>query len=828
MDTSTLQAHWDSQKNTCSFEEATGSKKYWWKGPCGHSWERTYQKAKQTLICPYCTGRAVLPGYNDLTTTHPTIAEQWHPHKNDPLTPELVSIGSGRKAWWLCDKGHEWEARIASRKTNGCGVCSGHVFQPGVNDLTTTHPEVADQWDDTKNALLANQVTAGSHEKTWWRCKLGHSWKTSVIERTRNGSGCPVCLGKRSDKVPSLLAHQLVEEWHPTKNSILPTEVTPGSGKKVWWQCRRGHEWVAQIAKRTLGSGCPVCARTKRALGNGVTVSDTISLAQYWDSEKNSVPSDEVTAGSKQVFWWRCEQGHEWEDSPLANRSRKNPCPACSNIQIILGVNDILTRYPKLIPYWKQELNPETPLDTLKPGFKPKIKWNCPNGHVWEAKILNMVHSKSANPCPYCLNRRHEEGVNDIATLYPELEKVWHPDNPPMNKSYPGAGELRWKCQKGHEWEATIYSVLAVKDETKCSVCANRVTIPTVNSLLVRDPSLAAQWHPTKNGDVTPDQVALNANIRAWWRCEQGHEWQTYVYVRQQTGCPKCSKRVSEPEKVIEAYLTSLGLKVETQSSSIIPPKQVDLYLPDHNIAIEYNGLYWHSEAAGKDNQYHYNKWKACKDKGIQLIQIWEDDWKRNPELVKNMLAHKLGVSATGKTYARQTTVVELGKQQTREFLALNHIQGNVDGSLRYGLMYRDELVAVIVFKVEPGTNGKTLNLLRFATSRQVVGGFTKLLKHLEKTHPEITEIVTFSDNCVSDGGLYENTGFKAVKQLKPDYSYLVSGERRHKFGYRLSSFRNNPELKYEEGLSEKQLALLNGLTRIWDAGKTKWVKTVG
>jgi hypothetical protein len=241
-------------------------------------------------------------------------------------------------------------------------------------------------------------------------------------------------------------------------------------------------------------------------------------------------------------------------------------------------------------------------------------------------------------------------------------------------------------------------------------------------------------------------------------------------------------------------------------------------------MAIEFNGVYWHSEAAGKDKWYHHNKWEVAKKKGIQLIQIWEDEWNRNPEQVKRMLAHKLGVVSGKRVYARKTRVVELSKKQMDVFLDENHIQGSVDGGVRLGLVSDDVLVAAMLLKTEAGSEGKSLNLLRFATAVPVPGGFTKLIKATRELFPEVTQVVTFSDNCVSDGGLYESNGFVAEKQLDPDYRYVVKGVREHKFNYRLKRFRNDPELQYVEGLSESQLARLNNLPRIWDCGKTKWV----
>lgn len=135
------------------------------------------------------------------------------------------------------------------------------------------------------------------------------------------------------------------------------------------------------------------------------------------------------------------------------------------------------------------------------------------------------------------------------------------------------------------------------------------------------------------------------------------------------------------------------------------------------------------------------------------------------------------------------------------------------------------KLIALLVLKQTQKNSGE-YSLLRYATSVTVVGGFTKLLTHVERTYnPE--KIITFSDHCVSDGGLYENNGFTAVKELRPDYMYVRNGVREHKFGYRLKRFRTDPELAYEEGLTERELAALNNLPRIWDAGKTKWEKEI-
>lgn len=245
------------------------------------------------------------------------------------------------------------------------------------------------------------------------------------------------------------------------------------------------------------------------------------------------------------------------------------------------------------------------------------------------------------------------------------------------------------------------------------------------------------------------------------------------------------------------------------------------MVIHERKIAVEYNGLYWYSEQFSKGKEYRHSKWEALRKIGYQLIQIWEDDWKRSPKIVKSMLLHKLGKSDSTKIFARKTTATKISRTEAVNFLDAYHIQGSPPASQFYGL--RDEtnsLCAVIAVRKD----GKMIDVVRYATSGNVVGGFTKLLRFVEiSLNP--SGFVTFSDHCVSDGGLYASTGFVVDKELPPDYHYLVNNKREHKANYRLKRFREDPSLKWEEGLSERELAILNGIHRIWDAGKIRWVK---
>lgn len=275
----------------------------------------------------------------------------------------------------------------------------------------------------------------------------------------------------------------------------------------------------------------------------------------------------------------------------------------------------------------------------------------------------------------------------------------------------------------------------------------------------------------------------------------------------------------SQPEAALADFVDALGVESVRGSRKVIPGHQeLDIYIPERNFAIEFNGNYWHSEdKVGRD--YHHAKWLACKEQGIQLLQIWEDQWGDRRAVVEQMIARKVLGSKTPGIGARKTVVVDLDRATSDAFLEPMHIQGGATGGYYIGLVHEDALVAVGVFKRRG--DGAT-ELIRYASTLTVQGGLSKMMKRIGPGR-----YVTFADHCVSDGGLYERTGWTKDSEIKPDYRYLVDGARLHKFNYRLARFRRDPGLLWEDGLTERQLADLNGLSRIWDAGKTRYVLDV-
>ncbi len=196
------------------------------------------------------------------------LIRQWTVPENENFDPQKHGFASHKKIWWICEKGHKWQAMISDRvrKDAGCPYCANRKALKGYNDLASVCPELAAQWHPVKNgALTPEMVTCGSEKIVWWKCALGHEWKAAVGNRALKGQGCPYCSGRKAWSGFNDLATlepQLMKEWHPFFNQgIDPYSLRPKSKIRIWWKCSEGHEWETYLFNRTAHqSGCPFCA----------------------------------------------------------------------------------------------------------------------------------------------------------------------------------------------------------------------------------------------------------------------------------------------------------------------------------------------------------------------------------------------------------------------------------------------------------------------------------------------------------------------------------------------------------------------------------------
>jgi hypothetical protein len=265
-----------------------------------------------------------------------------------------------------------------------------------------------------------------------------------------------------------------------------------------------------------------------------------------------------------------------------------------------------------------------------------------------------------------------------------------------------------------------------------------------------------------------------------------------------------------------------LGFKAVINDRSVLGNNELDLYFPELKIAVEFNGVYWHSTKFRADRNYHLLKTKQCDDVGIQLIQIFEDEWVNNKHKVKSKIASIFGKDYRGKIYARNCEIVEVSVKDSSEFMESYHIQGKAPAKYRYGLRYNNDLVAVMTFNKGTAAKANYLELNRYATSNNVVGGFSKLLKHFWLNHHEVDSIVSFADKRYSKGGVYESTGWVLIDETRPSYTYLIGSNRFRREMFMHSKLEKMLE-NYDPNITEEENCRNHGIYRIYDCGLLKY-----
>ena len=295
--------------------------------------------------------------------------------------------------------------------------------------------------------------------------------------------------------------------------------------------------------------------------------------------------------------------------------------------------------------------------------------------------------------------------------------------------------------------------------------------------------------------------------------------------------CPICHpiNYYSGEERAMKDFLESNGIEYVANDRNVIKPLELDFYIPSKNIAIEMNGIYFHSELYGKPCDYHKMKTEFCEEKGIQLIHIWEDDWLKKRDIVLSLLKSKLGITDR-KIYARNCVVGEVGPADAKQFCEENHMQGYVNSSYKYGLYYKGELVSLMTFgKSRPILNSDTseesCELYRFCNklNTSVVGGASKLFEYAKTKLKEdgINEITTFAKRDISNGNLYRKLGFEFVGNTVPNYFYCGVNKPRLT---RYECMKHKLVEKFgETDMTEEEIMRKQGYYKCYDSGNIKF-----
>jgi len=318
-------------------------------------------------------------------------------------------------------------------------------------------------------------------------------------------------------------------------------------------------------------------------------------------------------------------------------------------------------------------------------------------------------------------------------------------------------------------------------------------------------------------------------------KCEKHGEYQlglSAFYHRMRSDsilCPECNKlgRFTGLEKELVSFIKNNynGIIEENKRSLFNNEIEIDIFLPDKNLAFEFNGLFWHCEL-NKDKNYHLNKTEKCEKLGIHLIHIYEDDWLFKNNIVKSRILNLLDKSM--RIYARKCEVKKIEDNKLiKKFLEENHIQGYVGSKYKYGLYYNDELVSIMIFgnpRILMNQNNQHLELLRFCNKNgvNVIGGASKLFKHfIYEVKPE--SILSYADRSWSQGNVYLKLGFNLVSITKPNYHYIIERQKKYRFNYAKYKLINQG---FDCNKTEHEIMLERKMYRIYDSGSLKFIWT--
>ena len=410
-----LVREWDTEKNKdldVNTIYANSKETVGWKCNKGHKWEtKVISRVIRNSKCPYCSGRKAISGQNDVATIYPKLALQFHPTKNDELMLNTLKESSGKKVWWVCEKGHEWKSAINSRTKRGygCPVCSNQKIVSGINDLKTLFPEIAKEISPIGNeGIDLDTLPCKSIIPITWVCSKGHHYKATIGKRTGRGDGCPYCSGRKpipGETDLGTLHPEIRKYWDKDKNGSLEN-YTRASGRTVSWKCEKEHTWDNTIFKQVNFNSCPYCDGRFLVVGVNDVATVYPELVSEWDIKANDKGVGEVKASTKLKPFWKCEKGHIWKAS-IGNRIKGEGCPYCVGKYPIKGENDLVTLFPWLKDEWDYELNRKGPEEYL-PKSNRKVHWRCKEGHSWKALISERTRGTA---CPYC---RRKSDINNI------------------------------------------------------------------------------------------------------------------------------------------------------------------------------------------------------------------------------------------------------------------------------------------------------------------------------------------------------------------------------------------------------------------------------
>jgi hypothetical protein len=503
----------------------------------------------------------------------------------------------------------------------------------------------------------------------------------------------------------------------------------------------------------------------------------------------------------KQRLEYICPNGHK-RYTTWKNWKRGRRCLACKNQEGKPTINLIKEIF---------EEEGYTLLSTDYINNKQRLDYICPKGHIHNVSWVEW--NINGSRCPYCNGR-------PVITLDYVKDCMSREGYTLLSKEYKNnKQDLEFVCPNGHthttnwaKWNSHKY---------RCPYCYGNVK--------KKIGDIKSQFEV--EGYTLVSNEYDNCNTKLKLLCPNDHIYEVTWDNWNHSGsrCPRCGLHGSSKEEIsIYNFIKEhINEEILIGNYSIIKPKELDIVIPDKKIAIEYCGLYWHSELMGKDRNYHLNKLKLCNEKDYKLITIFGDELKHTQNIVLSRLKNILNIRSSITTiFARKCIIKEISISDTRTFCEENHLQGYTGSSIKLGAYHRDELVSVMTFskpslsKGQKGDNEGFWELSRFCSKIDyiIIGIASKLLTYFKNNY-KWRQIFSYADRRWSDGNLYRNIGFSEAGVTKSNYWYIRGNcdKRHHRF-----ALRKKPD--EPKDITEWELRKAQGWNRIWDCGNLKYV----
>lgn len=416
------------------------------------------------------------------------------------------------------------------------------------NNLFIKFPNVAKEWHPKENgSLTPYDFLPFSGKKVWWICPKGHEYSAAINNRTSLNSGCPYCRGLKvtKDKNFATLHPTQAAEWNYEKNfESLPESFSEFSGKKAWWRCKKGHEWLTTVAARSSGSGCPFCWKH-------TSVPEFRLLSELEFVFKNVIRRRKFSGFEVDLFIEKYNIGIEydgayWHKHKEKRDLNKNQQLATKGINLIRVREEPLTKLSEL-----DVLSSPRGLEKhIVDNLLINIKSICQSDDIARIdEYLNSNDFRNEKAFKFYLSElpepdRENSLDNEDEILLSEFDYQKNYPLKPKNFSRGSQEKAWWLCKKGHSWKTAVLT--RTINKSGCPYCSRNFASSEFN-LLKMFPEVASQWHPTKNGNLLPNDTLPTSNLKRWWVCNAGHEWQVSVANRtkNKSSCPYCTGHFS-------------------------------------------------------------------------------------------------------------------------------------------------------------------------------------------------------------------------------------------------------------------------------------------